>query len=137
MVNPLHTQLSRRESQIMDVVFQLGEATAAEILERLPDPPSNSAVRAMLSILEDKGHLTHRREGARYIYLPTLAPEEAKQSVLDHLTKTFFGGSVPQVVAALLSTADLSEAELNELAQLIRDAQKEGKPDESAPESRS
>lgn len=135
MVNPLHTQLSRRESQIMDVVFQLGEATAAEILDHLPDPPSNSAVRTLLSILEAKGHLTHRREGVRYIYMPTLAPDEAKQSVLSHLTDTFFGGSVPKVVAALLSTNDLSGKELDELAQLIREAQKEGKPDDSAAQS--
>src|SRR5215813_5698488 len=125
-------QLSRREAQIMDVIFQLGEATAAEILERLPDPPSNSAVRALLAILEEKGHLTHRREGARFIYLPTIPPETAKQNVLSHLTETFFGGSVPQVVATLLSTSDLSEAELDELAELIRQAKKEDKPDDAA-----
>ena len=137
MVNPLHTQFSRRESQIMDVIFQLGEATAAEILEHLPDPPSNSAVRTLLGILEEKGQLTHRREGARFVYVPTLLPEKAKQSVLGHLTKTLFGGSVPQVVAALLSTADLSDAELDELAQLIHQARKEDKSNDSTADSNS
>jgi predicted transcriptional regulator len=109
----------------MDVVFELGEATAAEILERLDDPPSYSAVRALLTILEEKGHLTHRKEGARYIYGPTLNPEKAKQSALSYLVKTFFGGSAPQVVATLLSTGDLSKEELDELARLIDEAKRE------------
>jgi len=125
MTGPLHSQLSRRETQIMDVMFELGEATAADILERLPEPPSNSAVRALLTILEEKGHLKHRREGAHYIYVPTLSADKAKQSALSHLLKTFFGGSAPQVVAALLSTTDLSNEELDELARLIEQAKKE------------
>lgn len=125
MTGPLHTQLSRRETQIMDVIFELGEATAVEILEQLPDPPSYSAVRALLTILEEKGHLTHRREGTRYIYAPTLPVEKAKKSALTHLLKTFFGGSAPQVVATLLSTTDLSKADLDELARLIEEAQQE------------
>ena len=125
MTGPLHTQLSRRETQIMDVVFQLGEATAAEILEHLPDPPSYSAVRALLTILEDKGHLTHRRSGTHYVYTATLANEKARQSALDHLLKTFFSGSAPQVVAALLSTNDLSPEDLEELARLIEEARNE------------
>jgi predicted transcriptional regulator len=125
MTGPLHTQLSRRETQIMDVVFQLGEATAAEILEHLPDPPSYSSVRALLTILEDKGHLTHRRDGTRYVYTPTLANETARQSALDHMLKTFFSGSAPQVVAALLSGNDLSPEDLEELARLIEQARKE------------
>lgn len=125
MTGPLHTQLSRRETQIMDVIFQMGEATAADILQRLPDPPSYSAVRALLAILEDKGHLTHRREGTRFIYLATLPAEKAKQSALAHLLKTFFGGSAPQVVATLLSTQDLSKDELDELARLIEQAKKD------------
>ena len=124
MVNPLHKQLSRRESQIMDVIYQLGEATAADILERLPDPPGYSSIRTLLGILEEKGHLTHHRKGARYVYVPTLAPDKAKRSVLSHLVKTLFGGSVPEVVAALLSTSDLSEAELDELSTLIDQAKK-------------
>src|SRR5580765_8444246 len=108
MTGPLHTQLSRRETQIMDVVFQLGEATAADILEHLPDPPSNSAIRALLTILEEKGNLTHRKEGARYIYAPTLPADKAKKSALSHLIDTFFSGSPQQVVATLLSTNDFS-----------------------------
>src|SRR4051812_14912421 len=125
MTGPLHTQLSRRETQIMDVVFQLGEATAAEILEHLPDPPSYSSVRALLTILEDKGHLTHRRDGTRYVYAPTMANEKARRSALDHMLKTFFSGSAPQVVAALLSTNDLSPEDLEELARLIEQARNE------------
>jgi predicted transcriptional regulator len=125
MTGPLHTQLSRRETQIMDVVFQLGEATAAEILDHLPDPPSYSSVRALLTILEDKGHLTHHRNGTRYVYSPTLANEKARQSALDHMLKTFFSGSAPQVVAALLSSNDLSPEDLEELARLIEQARNE------------
>lgn len=125
MTGPLHTQLSRRETQIMDAVFQLGEATAAEILEHLPDPPSYSAVRALLAILGEKGHLTHRRDGTRYVYAPTLANDQAQQSALNHLLKTFFSGSASQVVAALLSTNDLSPEELEELARLIEEARKD------------
>src|SRR5689334_23373236 len=125
MTGPLHNQLSRRETQIMDVVFELGEATAAEILDHLADPPTYSTVRALLTILEDKGHLTHRRKGAKYIYVATLSAEKAKQSALSHLLKTFFGGSAPQVVATLLSTNDLSKEELEELAQLIEQAKKD------------
>ena len=125
MTGPLHTQLSRRETQIMDVIFQLGEATAAEILERLPEPPSYSAVRALLTILEEKGHLTHRREGARYIYVPTLSADKAKKSALRHLIDTFFGGSAPQVVATLLSTTDLSKDDLDELGRLIEQAKQD------------
>jgi predicted transcriptional regulator len=131
MAGPLHSQLSRREAQIMDVIFELGEATAAEILEQLPDPPSYSAVRALLTILEEKGHLTHRREGARYVYAPTLPVEKAKKSALTHLLKTFFGGSAPQVVATLLSTTDLSNQDLDELARLIEAAKKDEDGNES------
>ena len=85
MTGPLHTNLSRRETQIMDIIFQMGEATAADIMERLPDPPSYSSIRALLVILEEKGHLTHHKEGARYIYNPTLSADKAKQSALSHL----------------------------------------------------
>lgn len=125
MTGPLHTNLSRRETQIMDVIFQMGEATAAEIMERLPEPPSYSAVRALLAILEEKGHLSHRREGTRYIFTATLPADKAKESALSHMLKTFFGGSAPQVVATLLSTNNLSKAELDELAQLIEQAKDE------------
>jgi BlaI family penicillinase repressor len=125
MNNPFRKPLSRRETQIMDVIFQLGEATAADIVERLPDPPSYSSIRALLTILEEKGHLTHRREGARYIYNPTLSADKAKQSALSHLVKTFFSGSPQQVVATLLSTNDLSPEDLDELAKLIDEARKD------------
>jgi len=125
MTGPLHAQLSRRETQIMDVVFQLGETTAAEILEHLPDPPSYSAVRALLTILEDKGHLSHRRDGTRYVYAPTMDNEQAQQSALNHLLKTFFSGSASQVVAALLSTNELSPEDLEELARLIEQVRNE------------
>ena len=125
MNNPFRKPLSRRETQIMDVVFQLGEATAADIVERLPDPPSYSSIRALLTILEEKGHLTHRKEGARYTYAPTLPADKAKKSALSHLVKTFFSGSAQQVVATLLSTNDLSPEDLDELAKLIEEARKE------------
>jgi predicted transcriptional regulator len=125
MNNPFRKPLSRRETQIMDVVFQLGEATAAAILERLPDPPSYSSIRALLTILEEKGHLTHRKESSHYIYAPTLSAEKARQSALSHLVKTFFSGSPQQVVATLLSTNDLSAEDLDALAKLIDDARKD------------
>jgi len=127
MATPLYNQLSRRERQIMDVLFELGEATAVQIVERLPEPASNSSTRILLGILEEKGHLTHRVEGARFIYRPTLAPEKAKQSALAHLKKIFFSGSASQVVAALLDDPDLSEVEREELARLIDQARKEGR----------
>ena len=123
----LYNQLSRRERQIMDLFFQLGEASAADIVARLPEPSSNSSVRILLGILEEKGHLTHRTEGQRFIYRPTLAPENAKRSALSHLIKTFFGGSTSQVVAALLDNPDLSEAEREELARLIEKTRNEGR----------
>jgi predicted transcriptional regulator len=125
MNNPFRKPLSRRETQIMDVVFQLGAATAADIVERLPDPPSYSSIRALLTILEEKGHLIHRKEGARYIYSPTLSADKAKQSALSHLIKTFFSGSPQQVVATLLSTNDLSTEDLDNLAKLIEEARKD------------
>ena len=125
MNNPFRKPLSRRETQIMDIVFQLGEATAAEIVERLADPPSYSSIRALLTILEEKGHLTHRRDGARYIYNPTLSADKAKKSALSHLVKTFFSDSPQQVVATLLSTNDLSAEDLDELAKLIEEARKD------------
>ena len=92
VATPLYNQLSRRERQIMDILFELGEATAAQIVERLPEPASNASIRILLGILEDKGHLIHRVDGIRYIYVPTLAPEMARTSALAHLKKIFFGG---------------------------------------------
>lgn len=121
--------LSRRERQIMDILHARREATAAEVLAALPDPPSYSAVRAFLRILEQKGHARHRREGARYVYLPCASRETASRSALERVVATFFQGSVRQAMAALLETADteLSEAELNKLKRLIKRAKKEGR----------
>lgn len=122
-------QLSRRERQIMDIIYQHGEASVAEVLENMPDPPSYSAVRAMVRILEEKGHLKHRVDGTKFIFKPTLPTENAKRSVLSHLVQTYFDGSVEQVVAALLdsSSTELSEPELDRLSQLIQEARKEGR----------
>ena len=121
--------LSRRERQIMDVLHASQQATAAEVLTALPDAPSYSAVRALLRILEEKGHVRHRREGARYVYLPRTSPESARRSALKRVVATFFQGSVAQTMAALLETADteLSDNELNHLQQLINKAKKEGR----------
>jgi predicted transcriptional regulator len=127
MGNALYHELSRRERQIMDIVFELNEASATEIQERLPEPSSNSSVRILLGILEEKGHLTHRIAGQRFIYRSVVSPEKAKRSALSDLVKTFFGGSTTQVVAALLANPDLSEAEREELIRLIEQAKKEGR----------
>lgn len=121
--------LSRRERQIMDIIYEAEEATAAQVMERLPNPPGYSAVRALLRVLEEKGHLTHKQDGPRYVFLPTLPREQARQNALKHVLNTFFDGSTEQVVAALL---DLSEEELSDeryqrLSKLIEDARKEGR----------
>jgi predicted transcriptional regulator len=122
-------QLSRRERQIMDVVFRQGRATAAEILEQMPEPPSYSAVRAMLRILEEKGHVRHEQDGPRYVYLATLGRDRARRSALQHLVRTFFDGSATQAAAALLDMSDdrLSDEELDRLARLVDKAREEGR----------
>ena len=121
-------QLSRRERQIMDVLYRRGKATAAEVREEMADPPSYSAVRAMLRILEEKGHVRHEPDGPRYLYLPTVGRDRAKRSALRHLVNTFFEGSTEQVIAALLdvSASNLSDDELARLGTLIANARKEG-----------
>jgi predicted transcriptional regulator len=121
--------LSRRERQIMDIVYQRGQVTVAEVLEHIPDPPSYSAVRAMLRVLEEKGHLRHDQQGPRYVFLPTLPRSKARRSALNRLVRTFFDGSTEQAVAALLdmSVSQLSESELARLARLIDEARKEGR----------
>ena len=121
--------LSRRERQIMDVIYRRGQATAAEVLEDLPDPPSYSAVRAMLRVLEEKGHLRHEQQGPRYVFLPTVPRDQARRSALQQVVHTFFGGSTEQAMAALLDQSDraLSDAELARLARLIAQARKEGR----------
>ena len=121
--------LSRRERQIMDIVYEMNEVTVAQVLELIPDPPSYSTVRALLRVLEEKGHLIHKQQGPRYIYSPTLPREEASQNALKHDLKTFFDNSTEDVVAALLniSEEDLSEKEYKRLTKLIKKAQNEGR----------
>jgi predicted transcriptional regulator len=122
-------QLSRRERQIMDVIYRTGQATATDVMECLPDPPSYSTVRALLRILETKGHLKHVVDGTRYVFLPTLAPDRARRSAMRSLLDTFFEGSREKAVAALLdaSRSELSEEELDRISKLIADAREEGR----------
>jgi BlaI family penicillinase repressor len=122
-----HRNLSRRERQMMDILYARGRATAAEIHEALPDAPTYSAVRAKLRVLEEKGHVRHEEESMRYVYAPTVARETARRSALRHVVSTFFEGSVEQAVAALLdlSTTKLNDRELDRIAGLIEEAKKE------------
>ena len=128
MTRQPHLDLSRRERQIVDILYSHGRATAAEVQAALPDPPSYSAVRAMLRILEEKGHVRHDQDGPRYVYLPTVARDNAKRSALRHMLKTFFDGSTEQAISALLddSSARLSDRELDRLARMIEHARKAG-----------
>ncbi len=121
--------LSRRERQIMDIVYVLGKVSVAQVLERIPNPPSYSAVRALLKVLEKKGHLKHKQKGPRYIYFPTLPREEARQNALKHIMQTFFDDSTEDVVAALLNISEgsLSETDYKRLSELIKKARKEGR----------
>jgi len=123
-----HHDLSRRERQIVDILYTQGRATAAEVQAALPDPPSYSAVRAMLRILEDKGHVRHEQDGPRYIYLPTVGRDRAKKTALRHVLQTFFNGSAEQALSALLDESDtrLSDLELDRLARLIDRARHTG-----------
>jgi predicted transcriptional regulator len=122
-------RLSRRERQIMELIYAAGQATATEVLERLPDPPSYSTVRALLRILETKGHLRHIVDGTRYVFLPTVAPERARRSAMQSLLQTFFEGSPEKAVAALLdvSRSELSEEDLDRISRLIENAREEGR----------
>jgi len=121
--------LSRREREMMDIIYRKGSATANEVLDAMVDPPSYSAVRATLRVLEQKGHIRHVVDGTRYVYRPTIAREKAKVSALDHLVTTFFDGSVTNVVATLLdnSKKQLDKEELERLSALIDQARKEGR----------
>jgi predicted transcriptional regulator len=123
------SNLSRRERQIMDVLYRDRQATAGEVLERLPDPPGYSAVRAMLRILENKGHIRHQSDGNRYVYEPRLPRERAGRPALAGVIETFFDGSTEKAVAALLdlSRDELSEADFDRLSDLIEQARLEGR----------
>lgn len=126
---PSEKDLSRRERQIMDLLYRAGKATAAEVLDGLPDAPSYSAVRALLRILETKGHVRHEEEGRAYVYMPITRRSDARQSALSHLLKTFFDNSAEQAVAALLAIKGekMSAAELERMSKLIDRAKKEGR----------
>jgi BlaI family transcriptional regulator, penicillinase repressor len=123
------TALSRRERQIMDFLYSRGRASAAEVLDGIPDPPSYSAVRALLRTLEEKGHVVHEEQGRAYVYRPTLGREQARKSALKHLLKTFFGGSTEQAMAALLdlSGQKMRRDELDRLGELVERAKREGR----------
>ena len=123
-----HRQLSRRERQIMDVIYKLGRATASDVHELLVDQPSYSTVRAQLRVLEEKGFVKHEEQGPRYVYRPTTSRDKARRSALQHLVDTFFGGSAEEVVATLLdeSSTKMTDEELERLSDLIERARKEG-----------
>jgi BlaI family penicillinase repressor len=121
--------LSRRERQIMEILYQRGKASASEVREAMADAPSYSAVRAMLRVLEEKGHVKHVEEGLKYVYVPVVAREKAKKSAVKHVLDTFFAGSPEQIVAALLdvSAEKLTREELDRMGDLIEKAKREGR----------
>jgi predicted transcriptional regulator len=124
-----HTDLTRRERQIMDILYRLGRATAGDVMRELPGDPAYSTVRTQLRVLEEKGHVHHEEEGLRYVYVPAVARTAARKSALRHLVETFFDGSTEKTVAALLGgdASKLSEDELNRIAALIRKAREESR----------
>jgi BlaI family transcriptional regulator, penicillinase repressor len=121
--------MSRREREVMDVLFRRGEATVAEVMEGMKNPPTYSAVRSIFRVLEEKGHVVHREDGPRYVYAPSVERERARKAALDHLVETFFDGSAEQALAALLDRSDLSlpEAQVRRLAKAIDKAREEGR----------
>jgi BlaI family transcriptional regulator, penicillinase repressor len=120
---------SRRERQIMEILYQRGKASASEVREAMEDAPSYSAVRAMLRVLEEKGHVRHQEEGLKYVYVPVVARDKAKRSAVKHVLDTFFAGSPEQIVAALLdvSASKLTREELDRMSEMIDKAKREGK----------
>jgi BlaI family transcriptional regulator, penicillinase repressor len=128
MAKHLDKHLSRREREIMDVIYERGRATVTEVMERLEDPPSYSAVRALLRILEEKGVLRHEQQGQRYVFLPTVTREKAKRSALKRMLQVFFDGSTEAAVAALLdiSSTRLTEEEWDRLRAMVQEAKKRG-----------
>ena len=127
MTKPLHVVLSRRERQIVDILYQLGRATAAEIVRALPGEPSDSTVRTQLRVLEAKGHVRHEEDGLKYVYLPVVPRRVVRKSALKHVMNTFFDGSAEKVVAALLGPdgGRLSDEELDRIAALVEKARAE------------
>ena len=128
MVKTLHSVLSRRERQIIDILYRRGRATAADVMEDLPGDPSYSTVRTQLRVLEDKGHVRHEEDGPRYVYTPAVPRRTVRRSALKHLVETFYEGSVEQAVAALLGGegSRLSDEQLDRIEDLIKRARKEG-----------
>ena len=126
MNKPLHTHLSRRESQIMDIIYRLGEASVADVLKHMPDQPAYNSVRVTLGILEKKGYVRHRQEGQRYIYEPVVSPERATRTVLSHVLKTFFDGSSSRAILTLLDMSEsrLSKDDLAEIEQWLAEAKR-------------
>ena len=126
---PAPADLGRRERQILDAVYRLGRASVADVRGELPDPPSYSAVRGMLNLLEEKGHLRHESDGLRYVYLPVVDATEARRSAMAHVVRTFFGGSPAEAASALFDLPDskLTREELSELSRLVKHAAREGR----------
>jgi predicted transcriptional regulator len=121
--------LTRREREIMDILHRRGRATAHEVLDELAEPPSYSAVRTFLRLLEERGHVRHEQDGPRYVYMPTVTRREAQRSALSHLVETFFDGSIEAAVATLVESSKkkLSTEELDRIAVLVAKAKKEGR----------
>jgi BlaI family penicillinase repressor len=128
-MNATKTTLSRREREVMDVLYRRGQATVAEVMEDMEHPPTYSAVRSTLRILKQKGHVVHREDGPRYVYVPAVARDKARTAAIDHLVDTFFEGSAEEALAALLKRSDLemSEEQIERLASTIRRAREEGR----------
>src|SRR5438132_3630798 len=129
MAKLLHSALSRRERQIMDILYRLGRATANDVMAELPGEPNYSTVRTQLRVLESKGHVRHEEQGLRYIYMPTVPRHAIRQSALRHLLETFFEGSAEKMLSTLLGNdgSKISDEELERLAQLIEKARKGGR----------
>jgi predicted transcriptional regulator len=127
MTKPLHSALSRRERQIMDILYELGQATAADVMKALPGEPSDSTVRTQLRVLEAKGHVRHEEDGQKYVYLPVVPRRVVRKSALKHVMNTFFDGSAEKVVAALLGPdgGKLSDDELDRIAEIVAKARAE------------
>lgn len=128
-MNAARPSLSRREREVMDVLYRHGASTVAEVMEAMTDPPTYSAVRSILRVLEEKGHISHREDGPRYVYAPAEAREKARRAAVDHLVETFFDGSAEQALAALLRRSDLelSEKQVQRIAAAIAKAGEEGR----------